>query len=350
MRVVNFCKSISVLALLSVVTVALAVRDAEGAFKPVKTKLMRGGDKARSLSVDVAGVKDLYLVVTHGPDNYGSDQAIWAEPTFICGDGCRVDATTVTPTAAQLGWGQLYVNRNQHAQPLKIGAKTYKKGLWAHGPSILHFQIDGKYASFEAQVGIDAGAGRAGSVEFIVTNVKPTMPTRAVYTKGYASGGGKKRKRGKPRKPAVTLKALPADKSPHTFNPAAAKVLMAQGVDKLVFIRRFTLNANHVYTEYLNSRWTPGGGLCVLDLKTGAVRDIVPEFAAGVVNRFDISYDARKILFDYKKAPHEGYRIYEVGVDGKGLRQITRPEKNEAELVRKYGSGSYHHGTDDMHP
>ncbi|MCP4379466.1 MAG: hypothetical protein GY794_25255, partial [bacterium] len=145
-------------------------------------------------------------------------------------------------------------------------------------------------------------------------------------------------------------KAQPANTSPHTLNANGTKALLDQGVDKLVFIKRFTLNANHVYTEYLNSRWMPGGGLCVLDLKTSTVRNLVPKFSAGVVNRFDISYDGTKILFDYKKAPREGYRIYEVGANGKGLRQVTFPEKNEAELVRKYGSKSYHHGTDDMHP
>lgn len=85
----------------------------------------------------------------------------------------------------------------------------------------------------------------------------------------------------------------------------------------------------HVYTEYLNSRWTPGGGLCVLDLKTGVTTDLVPEFNAGVVNRFDISYDGRRIAFDYKKAADEGYRIYEVGVDGQGLRQLTLPAADE---------------------
>ena len=45
------------------------------------------------------------------------------------------------------------------------------------------------------------------------------------------------------------------------------------GVDKLVFVKRLTYNSNHYYTEYINSPWTPGGNLCVLDLKDGSVRD-----------------------------------------------------------------------------
>lgn len=134
------------------------------------------------------------------------------------------------------------------------------------------------------------------------------------------------------------------------FHAAAAKQLIEQGVEQLLFIRRFTFTSNHVYTDYINSRWMPGGGLCVLNLRTGNIREIVPELTnTGVVNWFDLSFDAKKIVFDFKKGADEGYRIYEVNVDGNGLRQLTFPEPNEAELVKNYRRG-YHHGTDDMDP
>jgi len=322
--------------------VSAAVDGASAApFRPVKTSLMRGGDTARPVSADVTGVRDLYLAVTCGGDNSRADQAIWAEPTLLAADGSRADLATLAPKHAQVGWGRLLVNTNQNGGALTIGGKTYAKGFWAHGPSLLHFRLDGKYVRFEAEVGIDKGAGTSGSVEFLVTNVAPPMPAPSVYMGADASRAAR---------PAPALKALPADESPHRFGAEAARALIDQGIEKLVFIRRFTLTANHVYTEYLNSRWMPGGGLCILDLKTGAAKDLVPELSAGVVNRFDISYDATRIVFDYKKAPDEGYRLYEVGIDGTGLRRLTSPVENEAELVRKYGSRGYHHGTDDLHP
>jgi hypothetical protein len=144
--------------------------------------------------------------------------------------------------------------------------------------------------------------------------------------------------------------APPANKAEVRFHAAAAKQLLDRGIEELLFIRRFTFTANHVYTDYVNSRWMPGGGLCVLNLRTGKVREIVPELTkSGVVNWFDLSFDAKKIVFDFKKSADEGYRIYEVNVDGTGLRQLTFPEPNEAELVKKYRRG-YHHGTDDMDP
>lgn len=123
------------------------------------------------------------------------------------------------------------------------------------------------------------------------------------------------------------------------------------GCDKILFVKRFTYNSNHYYTEFINSTWQPGGNLCILDLKTGAVREVAPQLKGGVFERFDLSFDARRVVFAWKKAPLEGYRIYEIRIDGTGLRQLTFPPPDEAELVRKYKlTDLYHHGTDDMQP
>ncbi|VGO19287.1 HzsA-related protein [Pontiella sulfatireligans] len=134
------------------------------------------------------------------------------------------------------------------------------------------------------------------------------------------------------------------------FQPQAAQTLLDAGVRELLFTKRFTLDANHVYTEYVNSKWKPGGNIFVLNLETGNERELVPSLAGGVFNRFDLSFDAKKVVFDYKKSNGEGYRIYEVNIDGSGLKQLTFPEPNEQELIEKYSSKGYHHGTDDLHP
>lgn len=142
----------------------------------------------------------------------------------------------------------------------------------------------------------------------------------------------------------------PAAESQSRFNSEAADRLLAHGIDRLVFVRRYTLSADHVYTEYMNSRWLPGGGLCVLDLRTGQVDELLHEWTAtGVVNRFDISFDATRIAFDFKASPDDGYRIHEVSVDGSWLRPVTEAPPDEASLIERYRLG-YHHGTDDMHP
>ena len=291
-------------------------------FQTVQTKVIRGGEKAQALVADVTGVKDLYLVATIGGDTYNYDQAIWAGPKLIDKDGIAVDLTTIKPADTTVGWGDFRVD-----DKLSIAGVTVVKGFYAHAPSSLHFKIDGRYTRFEALVGIATGSGKNGSVEFVVTNAAPNLPHP------------------KPQPAPVTQNLSPAGKAPHQFNVAAAKRLLAQGIGKLLFVRRFTLTNSHIYTEHIDSRWTPGGDLCVLDLETGAVTEVVPELNGGVFNRFDLSFDAKTILFDYKKSAKEGYRIYEIGLDGKGLRQLTFAENDDEDLAKRYG-----YGTNDMHP
>jgi len=126
---------------------------------------------------------------------------------------------------------------------------------------------------------------------------------------------------------------------------------MPAGVTKVAFIKRQSFASNHYYTEYINHRWVPGADIRVLDLKTGKVRGILPEkFAkAGIIARMDVNYELDTVVFDYKDARDNGYRIWEIGLDGQGLRRVLAPPADEAAIVKKYRKG-YHHGTDDMHP
>ncbi|MDR1382864.1 MAG: NPCBM/NEW2 domain-containing protein [Planctomycetaceae bacterium] len=307
----------------------------QSAFEPVATGVVRSDTKPQKLVVNLNGASDLYLVATFANDSYDSDQAIWAEPTLFDADGNAVRLTAIVPVDAKTGWGTLITNKNHQGNPLEIAGKKFAYGFWAHAPSILHFKLDGKYARFETQVGLDSGSQR-GTVVFQVRSDAVPFPSQGSYTKNYNR--------------SVTPEVPSADKAEIQFHADAAKQLLDQGVEELLFIRRLTFTSNHVYTDYINSRWMPGGGLCVLNLKTGKVREILPELTkTGVVNWFDLSFDAKKIVFDFKKGADDGYRIYEVNVDGTGLRQLTFPEPNEAELVNNYRRG-YHHGTDDMDP
>ena len=135
------------------------------------------------------------------------------------------------------------------------------------------------------------------------------------------------------------------------LKPEVVAKLGQHGVDRIAFVKRYTYNSNHYYTEYVNGSWTPGGNLCILDLKSGSVREIAPELKGGVFERFDVSFDAKRMVFAWKAGPNQGYRIYEVNADGTALHQLTFPPTDEEELVRKYRvTTEYHHGTDDMQP
>lgn len=129
---------------------------------------------------------------------------------------------------------------------------------------------------------------------------------------------------------------------------------------RLLLVRRYTYDSAHYYDDYYNGIRDWGGNICELDLASGKVREIVPKLAGGIFDRYDLSRDAKRIVFGYRAPRPEGYRIWEIGLNGKGLRQLTFPPTDEAERVDRHSGYPkdliekdpryYGHWTDDMHP
>ncbi|MCY2990406.1 MAG: LamG domain-containing protein [Planctomycetota bacterium] len=128
---------------------------------------------------------------------------------------------------------------------------------------------------------------------------------------------------------------------------------------EILFVKRYTYNSKHYYDDFQHiSAW--GGNLCVLSLTDGRVRELAPQLAGGLFDRYDLSFDARRIVFGYRRPQPEGFRIYEIGADGSGLRQVTQPPAEEDRRIATYGRTSYGDGfyglqgyqfwTDDVHP
>jgi len=133
--------------------------------------------------------------------------------------------------------------------------------------------------------------------------------------------------------------------------------LLEAGIDKLLFVKRDTYQSSHFYTDFIDGCRYFGGNICVLDVKSGTVREVVPSMREGIFDRYDLSFDGKRIVFGWKRKLGEGFRIYEVGVDGEGLRQLTFPPANEQQLIERYDNSGeartverYFHHTDDMHP
>lgn len=114
--------------------------------------------------------------------------------------------------------------------------------------------------------------------------------------------------------------------------------------EKLLFCRRAQPSYSHLVGQYFGWRQRPGGGLCVLERpgRSLAVRDLLgPQLPAGSVLEPCLAYDSQRVAFSFVACPpqtpdsttlpinEEGddrayFHLYEVGVDGQGLRQLTR--------------------------
>jgi hypothetical protein len=143
--------------------------------------------------------------------------------------------------------------------------------------------------------------------------------------------------------------------------PAAAETAVGPeelGFEEIAFVKRKPYSSDHYYTD-INSgaspdRFLPDNGIYIYNLRTRSERPVVRAAALpggkGFVGKISLSFDARKVIFDFRQDPDSGFRIWEVNTDGSGLRQISFPPPDEAEKAARWHTGGPRWHTDDIHP
>ncbi len=78
-----------------------------------------------------------------------------------------------------------------------------------------------------------------------------------------------------------------------------------------------------------------GARLLVLDglHPGGAVRKLMPQERPAALWRHDLSYDGRRVLFCMKPEGDRVFHLYEVNLDGTGLRQLTRGDYSDTDPI-----------------
>ena len=138
---------------------------------------------------------------------------------------------------------------------------------------------------------------------------------------------------------------------------------------KLLFLKR-TGGYGHTYTDQHASGTE--GNICLLSPVSadGKVTKLVLELDGGLFDRFDLSWDAKKVVFGYKKSPPKDpenqkggksgvFRIYEIELDPKtglmkpgSLKQLTFSDAAEANAIKchSWQGRGVDRGFDDMDP
>ena len=60
----------------------------------------------------------------------------------------------------------------------------------------------------------------------------------------------------------------------------------------------------------------------IFDIDSGTTRTLI-KIDTGVVRDPEISFDGKKVVFSMRKNKEDDYHIYEIGLDGSGLKQLT---------------------------
>ncbi len=129
--------------------------------------------------------------------------------------------------------------------------------------------------------------------------------------------------------------------------PSETTSLRAHLDAPMLFTKRHSYQGIHIYDTYY--QWWPGGGIYILENPSAPasehiIRPVIdattPEtLGKGVYTEPDISADGTRMLFCFKGEKDGSTSIYEIGLDGTGLRQLTSPDMcacNEGRYAKQH--------------
>ncbi|OHB73866.1 MAG: hypothetical protein A2V70_11435 [Planctomycetes bacterium RBG_13_63_9] len=102
-------------------------------------------------------------------------------------------------------------------------------------------------------------------------------------------------------------------------------------IEKILFVKRHAFEPSHNYSVLLDSRWRPGGSVCVLDIPCrdgrfepdeGQVTELFSA-GAGIARNPMATFDLSKIYFGYRPSESGYYHIMCMDPDGGNLEQLT---------------------------
>jgi len=131
----------------------------------------------------------------------------------------------------------------------------------------------------------------------------------------------------------------------HVERAAAAQdqqLLREVTFDTLLFVKRKPYTSEQPFMDAHHCHNPPGGGIYRLSpvRPDGKVTPVVDSLGNGIYRDVCLHWDAKKLLFAFGNGverahapvvPGQSYHIYEVNVDGTGLRQVTTGPKNDCE-------------------
>lgn len=111
-----------------------------------------------SISVDVTGAQQLWLVASEADGSIDFDMVDWVDGR-LTGAGGSVRLEELGWSLAENGWGTLHKGKSCKGDALRVGGQTYEHGIGTHAPGVLMFDLGGKYERLEVIGGVDDDCG-----------------------------------------------------------------------------------------------------------------------------------------------------------------------------------------------
>jgi hypothetical protein len=138
---------------------------------------------AREIDVDVKGAEALFLVATDGGNGASHDWADWAEPRLVGAAG-ETPLTDLKWRTATTGFGQVRIGQSVVEKPIRLGDRTYERGIGTHANSVIAYLLPRGVTRFRATVGPDMGAveqkeARPSIDFYVITGERMLLEARA---------------------------------------------------------------------------------------------------------------------------------------------------------------------------
>ncbi len=114
----------------------------------------RPGEQSTKVKLNIAGAKNLYLVVTSGGDGNNWDHADWIEPKLIGKKG-TINLTDFKWKSASAGWGSAKIDKSVMDNRLIVDNKEYTNGIGTHALSIIEYDLPEGYDTLSTIAGLD---------------------------------------------------------------------------------------------------------------------------------------------------------------------------------------------------
>ncbi len=133
--------------------------------KPYYSSVKKHKTDAEKVTFDLTGVDKFIITVNDARDGNVGDFAAIADPYITDLDGNKVCLTDLTPHfETGYDYSPVYNINRGHNRDIAINGKSYKKGICVQAYGKIVYKLDGKYKSFEAEIGAEDGGRVVTSV------------------------------------------------------------------------------------------------------------------------------------------------------------------------------------------
>lgn len=140
---------------------------------PVKTGIMRYKTSGEVMNIDVTGLDELVLYCWGTEDGNDYDQGAWGNAKLIAADGSETYLDKMSFKSVRAPHDSPRRNVGFGGRPLSVNGKAMERGICVHANGEIVIDLGKKYKTFQAEVGVDDGAGTPASMVFMVQNISP---------------------------------------------------------------------------------------------------------------------------------------------------------------------------------